>query len=223
MDKTPQNLRAVVDSLDSTINRALSAYTKVQTPVLRQRARLMAADAVRGYDPNAGAKLSTHVHRQLQRLQREAPNITDPLPMPERMRRDSGIIINAISSAADAIGSEVSDEQVSELTGIPVARVNKVRNLMRRGISETAYQEGMAEDDEAQEAVYSSTDPFEEWKNAVYHDLSEVDRVIMAYRTGFRGAPFLANQEIAKRLRMSPGAVSQHANQIQAKLDAYYD
>ena len=221
--QTPQNLRAVVRDLDPVINRSLHQYAKVQTPVVRQRARLMAADAVRSFDPDAGASLSTHVQRQLQRLQRETPNIVDPLPMPERMRRDSATVINAISEAGDVLGSEISDEQVAELTGLPIPRVTKVRRLMRQGISESAYLEGMGEDDEAQDHVVFTSNPYDEWVNAVYHDLSEIDRVIMSYRTGFRGAPTLSNQEIAKRLKMTPGAVTQRANRIQTKLDQFYD
>ena len=68
----------------------------------------------------------------------------------------------------------------------------------------------------------SRTDPYDEWVDAVYHDLGEIDRVIMSYRTGFRGAPVLSNGDIAKRLKMTPGAVSQRANRIQGKLDEFY-
>lgn len=194
------------------------------SPVVRQRARILAAQAVQSFNPERGAQLSTHVYRQLQRLQREAPAITDPLPLPERMRRDSRDIINALAEAGGLIGTEVSDERLSELTGIPVSRVTKVRGMMRKRLPESSYEEGLGDDDgEVPDVVATETDPYDEWVDAVYHDLGEVDRVIMSYRTGFRGAPVLPTNEIARRMKLSPGAVSQRAAKIQARLDAYYD
>jgi DNA-directed RNA polymerase specialized sigma subunit len=192
--------------------------------VVRQRAQILAAQAVKGFMPEKGAQLTTHVYRQLQRLQREAPQLTDPMPMPERVRRDSRDVINAMAEIGAVAGTEISDEQVSELTGIPVSRVTKVRRLMRKGISESAYDEGLGEDDDdTPDVVAQSTEPYDEWVDAVYHDLGEVDRVVMAYRTGYRGNPVLSTTDIAKRLRMSPGAVSQRAAKIQAKLDEFYE
>lgn len=212
----------MVDSLQPTINKALTAFAPSQSPVVRQRARLLAAEAVKSFDPHRGAQLSTHVYRQLQRLQREAPQLRDPMPMPERMRRDSRDVINAVAEAGGTLGTEISDERVSELTGIPVPRVSKVRRLMRRGVSESAYDEGLGDDnDDTPDVVVSDDEPFDEWVDAVYHDLSETDKVIMSYRTGYRGAPVLSGGDIARRLRMTPAAVSQRARRIQAKLDAF--
>lgn len=222
---TPQGLRGVVDSLDPTIQKALRAYAPNATPVIQGRARILAANAVRSYTPGHGADLNTHVYRQLQRLQREGPSITDPMPQPERTRRDSGKIMAAISQASDDIGREPTDEELSELTGLPVRRITKIRKGIRSRISESQYTEGLGNDDDdgdhAQEATATERTGYDDWVDAVYHDLPEVDRVILQYRTGFRGAPKLSSMEIARRLKLSPAAISQRVTRIQAKLDEY--
>jgi DNA-directed RNA polymerase specialized sigma subunit len=223
---SPQGLRGVVDTLQPTIEKALRAYAPSATAVVRGRARGIAADAVRSFRPNQGADLNTHVYRQLQRLQREGPKISDPMPAPERTRRDSGKIMAAISSAADDIGREPTDEEIAELTGLPRRRVTKIRKGLRHRISESQYTEGFGGDegdDTTVDAVASERTGYDDWVDAVYHDLPEVDRVILQYRTGFRGAPKLSNTDIAQRLKISPAAVSQRVTRIQAKLDEYHD
>ena len=213
-----------MDSLNPTIEKALRAYSPEPSPVLQGRARLLAADAVRSFNPGHGADLKTHVYRQLQRLQRMGPQITDPMPQAERTRRDSGKILAAISSAADDIGREPTDEEISELTGLPVRRITKVRRGIRSRVSESQYTAGLGDDDAEDSANEAETAPrtgYDDWVDAVYHDLPEVDHIVLQYRTGFRGAPKLSTTEIASRLKLSPAAVSQRATRIQAKLDEY--
>lgn len=221
---TPKGLRGVVESLDPTIQKALRAYAPNASPVVQSRARLLAANAVRSFQPGRGADLNTHVYRQLQRLQQEGPRISDPMPQAERSRRDSGKIMAAISAAADDIGREPTDEELSELTGLPRRRITKVRAHMRHRMSESQYTEGLGNDDDsdnAQEAVATERTGYDDWVDAVYHDLPEVDRIILQYRTGFRGAPKLSSGDIARRLKLSPAAVSQRVTRIQAKLDEF--
>lgn len=213
-----------MDHLNPTIEKALRAYAPNATEVVRSRARIIAAGAIRSFKPDQGADLNTHVYRQLQRLQREAPQISDPMPQPERTRRDSGKIMAAISQAADDIGREPTDEEISELTGLPVRRVTKIRKGIRGRVSESQYTEGFGNDDNSEtdkDVTTAERTGYDDWIDAVYHDLPEVDRVVMQYRTGYRGAPVLSNVDIAKRLRLSPAAISQRVSRIQAKLDEY--
>ncbi|HPS76596.1 MAG TPA: sigma-70 domain-containing protein [Thermoanaerobaculaceae bacterium] len=213
-----------MDHLNPTIEKALRAYAPNATEVVRSRARIIAAGAIRSFKPDQGADLNTHVYRQLQRLQREAPQISDPMPQPERTRRDSGKIMAAISQAADDIGREPTDEEISELTGLPVRRVTKIRKGIRSRVSESQYTEGFGNDDDSEtdrDVTAAERTGYDDWIDAVYHDLPEVDRVVMQYRTGYRGAPVLSNVDIAKRLRLSPAAISQRVSRIQAKLDEY--
>lgn len=222
-DQSGPNLRAIVKQLEPTINSAVSQYVgKSVSPTVQQRARLLAADAVKTYDPTRGAQLSTHVHNQLRRLQRMAPGISDPFAPPEHFRRQQMEIQNANSQLEETLGREVTDEEIAELTGIPSRRVSKVRTRMRARIPISTYEDMEDNDDDAPDIPGSEHTQYDDWVDAVYHDLGPVDRLIMMYRTGYRGADMLGNSEIASRLRISPSAVSQRARRIQERLDSYH-
>jgi hypothetical protein len=57
----------------------------------------------------------------------------------------------------------------------------------------------------------------------LYHDLDPHDQVILEYGLGLNGSPKLPAAQIARRLRISPGAVSQRASRIQQQLDELED
>jgi hypothetical protein len=88
----------VVERLKPTIDYAVKTYGRTDSPVVRGRARILAARAVKTFKPSGGAKLKTYVQSQLQQLSRLAPKIVDPLPSPERWRRNSAEINTAASA-----------------------------------------------------------------------------------------------------------------------------
>ena len=51
-----------------------------------------------------------------------------------------------------------------------------------------------------------------------YHDLSDKDKLIFEYKTGFGGKPVLDNAGIGKKLQMSPSTVSQRLKFITSRL-----
>ena len=63
----------------------------------------------------------------------------------------------------------------------------------------------------------------EYWLKIVYDDLQPVDQRVMELTLGLNGQSKLSNQEIAARLRISPGAVTQRKAKIQAVLDREHD
>ena len=218
---TPQNMRQIVKELEPTIQSAVNTYAgnKVGDPV-RHRARILAAQAIRSYDPKYGASLQTHVNRQLQALQRMTPALTDPLPQPEKFRRDSQALTNATNSLQEVLGREPTDEELAEETKLPIARVIKVRSGQRARIPMSMY-EADDDDESTPEPVASSRDDFDDWMDAVYHDLGETDKLIFMYRTGYRGQQPMPNQEIARKLGVSPAYISQRASWIQKRLDEF--
>ncbi len=220
-DPAPANLKVLVDHLGPTIDSAVSAYVGPQVaPTVRDRARLMAVDAIHRYRPDSGASLKTFVNRSLQGLQRSAYRITDPLPQSEGFRMDAGKIGSFSDSFTADAGREPTDEEVAEALSLPIKRVIKVRTGMRRRIPTSALEDADPEG-EGGDVVGSVRTEQDDWVDAVYHDLGPVDRLIMMHRTGYRGADRLAVQDIAARLNISPSAVSQRARHIQDQLDRF--
>jgi DNA-directed RNA polymerase specialized sigma subunit len=223
VDPQPQKLRKVVDDLDPVINSAVRQYAGQKAPpTVLQRARLIAAKAVRSYDSTRGADIKTHVFNQMRSIQRMAPGISNPLSPPERFRRDQQEIDTSYKELEDVLGREPTDEEISEMTGLPVRRVIKVRTRMRARIPISAYEDKDDDDDSNYDIVGSKRDDFDDWLDAVYDELGPVDRLIMMYRTGYRGSEIYPNSVIAKKLNISPSAISQRASRIQSKLDSFY-
>lgn len=216
-DPTPDKLRSVVDTLDPVIKGAASQYG--DRPVVYQRARLLAAKAVKTYDPSKGP-LRPYVSTSLQELRRVVPQLTDPLPKAERLRRDSAKVWSQIEQAKNDLGREASDEEIATLIGMPVKRVAKVRNQMRGTVAMSAIEESDG-DNENDDVVVNRRTHRDVWIDAVYDDLGAIDKQVFNMATGRQGQRQHLPGEIAKALRLSPSAVSQRLNKIRGMIQEY--
>lgn len=222
-DPSTANMRRVVEELKNPIESAVGHYLgQNASPALRHRARLIAAQAVKSYDPSRGASLATHVNQNLRALQRVAPQVVDPLSPSEHFRRHQMEINRASTELQEALGREPTDEEIADLTSLPLRRVSRVRSRMRARIPLSTYEMTDDDSDDAPDIVGGERTDYDDWVDAVYTDLGEIDRLIMMYRTGYRNSDILSNQEIASRLNISPAAVSQRAKRIQRRLDDFY-
>lgn len=222
-DQKPEKLRAVVQKLQPVIDSALRNYAGPKAAdTVRQRAKLMAAQAVRTYDPTRG-KLKQHVFGYLQGLRRVAPQVTDPLAPPERFARDVAELQRGEAALNEQLGRPATDEELAEFVGITPKRIERIRKRARGRVPMSVVERSGADDEDSMnDIVISQKDPYEDWVDAVYHDLPPVDKLILQHRSGYRGADRLGLKEIAAMLKMSPQAVSQRAARIQARLDEYH-
>jgi len=101
--------------------------------------------------------------------------------------------------------------------GISAKRLEHVRRA-NPGVAEgSIVQEGDGGTQVFNPAVANTND--KTWLSFVYHDLQPTDQVILEHTVGLNGKPVLSKQMIARKLGISPGAVSQRAAKIQARLD----
>ena len=61
------------------------------------------------------------------------------------------------------------------------------------------------------------------WFDFVYGDLSPTDKLVVDMTLGRNGRRRTSTQEIARKLNITPGAVSQRAAKIQAMLDKRHE
>lgn len=222
---SPDTLFNTVQHLQPVVDKAVDAYAgKDASPTIRSRARVLAADAIKRFDPKSGASLPTFVYGHLRQLTSLAPKINDPLPVPDQMRRDRSTIINARKQLEEQLGREADDTEISDIAGLPLKRVQKVQRMVRKGIPLSVLDSNNEDDDVdfANSLVGSEHTPEDDWLEAVDHDLQPIDRKILRYRTGYDSHPQLPNIQIAKLLGMSPAAVTQRAARIQQKLDSFH-
>ena len=213
-DPTPENMKAVLDDLDPTINSEIQRFSGPK-PLLRSRARALAVKAVRSYDPAAGTRLRSWVVTQLQPLSRYN-NSLKPVYVPEDAARKSYAVAKAREAFVDERGRDPTDEELADAVGISVARLRKVRQMTPAVVNEP--QEAAGDDDTAPDYAVYRDNPVQAAAAAVYDGLDKRDRRIFDMRTGSHGQATVSGQDIAALLRVSPAFVTQRANAIASRI-----
>jgi len=211
---TAENMKAVLDDLDPTINSEIQRFSGPK-PLLRSRARALAVKAVRSYDPAGGAKLRSWVVTQLQPLSRYN-NSLKPVYVPEDAARKSYAVSKAREAFVDEHGRDPTDEELADEVGISVARLRKVQQMTPAVVNEP--QEVAGDDDTAPDYAVYHDNPVQAASAAVYSGLDERDRRIFDLRTGSHGQKPMQGQDVASLLKVSPAFVTQRANAIASRI-----
>ena len=219
--KDKAKLRKVVNSFRPITDRVLTRYGSSAGGTVRGKADLFVARAIQSYKPGAGANLKTHVYNSLKSLQRSVPMLTDPMPIPERIRLESNRIRQVAAEFEGNIGRPPSDEELADLTKLSPKKLQRIRAMAKGRLPFSTIEE--ADDDNAESDIIGSTrTDYDNWVDAVYSELGETDKLIMQHRSGYNGSDRLDNNAIAEKLDVSPAYVSQRALAIQRRLDAYH-
>lgn len=220
---TPETTGNLLRAVDPVINEAIRTYGggAAKSPTLRSKARRLTISALTNYDPTR-AKLRTHLLSQLQGLRRMSAKEEQILNIPEQVLLDLGGLREAENRLRDQMGRDASDLELADHTGLSTKRIAYLRTM------KPSFSEGrlVRVDDEGTSMNMPAVDPtggqsqaFGAWHEFVYHDLDPIDQLIMEHTLGMHGKPQLSNQDIARHLRLSPGAISQRKARIQSKLD----
>lgn len=219
---SPQTLKATVDHhktyIDNTVFRMLG---KQPSPVVRTRADLLAAESIKKYDPVSKVPLKNWIAQGLQGIHRISKNVTEIVKVPDQVRRDAANLARARGELREKLMRDPSDEELADHTGVSVKKQQRIAkgNLWSKAEGAfTADLERGGEDGDENMPGYAK-DPMAEVHDYVYHDLDDIDKQIFQYRLGYHGAQQLPNQEIARRLNISPSAVTQRATRIQRRLE----
>lgn len=210
---SPRAMGLVLESAAPVLSSAIKSYGS-GNQALQSHARRLAADAIMTYDPNRGAKLQTHIMSRLQPLQRHHREVTRMARIPERVSMDLYRMSQAVADFSAENQREPSDGELSRLTHMPIRRLNKVRKYANGDVSESMFTEN---EDGDEGIMYPGTDkpnPDAIWLEYVHHDLNPIDQQILEWKTGYNGKPILSNNDIARKLKLSAGAVSQRSAKI---------
>lgn len=222
--RTPEVNTRLLSTLQPVIDTAVSSYAGANmSPTIRSRAKLMALKAMETYDPSKG-NVRTHLLSQLQGLRRLSAQEQNIIPIPEQVGLDFQRLSESENELRDRLGRDPTDDELADHTSLSTRRIKKIR-AFHQPIPESATI--VENDDEGQDGGVASTIPgaargADAWMNFVYDDLSPTDKLIMDMSLGRNGKRHTSTQEIAKRLNITPGAVSQRAAKIQAMLDKRY-
>ena len=220
-EDSPETRAGLVRSVQPVIDRAVYSYAgNSASPRIKSQAKLMALDAFGTYDPTKGT-MRTHLLSQLRRLQRYAGQENQMIRIPERISLDRRHLREAEEALRDDLGRDPSDLEIADHTGLSLRRIGHIRKA-QAGINTGSLLDEEGEVFSPASNTPGNTSVQDAWQQMVYYDLHPTDQLIMDYTLGLRGAERLENAEIARRLGISPGAVSQRKNKIQMMLDERY-
>lgn len=214
----PHNSSQILSQLQPTIDKAIMAHVGQTNPLLRSRARRLTLGALSNYDPSRGTKLETHVINHLRSLKRISRQQSQIIHVPERISLEQAHLHNHERELADELGREPTAYELADRTGLSLRRIAKIRQT-HAPMSEGFFTaQGEAEGSEDFSPAVESA-PTQSWPEMVYDGLDPHNQKILEWTLGLHGQPRLRNQQIAAKLGLSPGAISQRKAFIQQQLD----
>ena len=211
-DRSEENTRKVLQLLQPTIESALHTYTPGQEDSFRLKATSLALKSLADYNPQKAASPNTYVFTNLQRLNRLRRQRQTPIHIPESQVYAMQLIDRKKQQLQERLGREPSDQQLSDYTGLSQKKIERV-------MSGTAFASQSATTDEQTGAdLLGSRDTTDkDYYEYVYNSVSPLDQKIMEWTSGYKGKE-LSNNQIASKLHLSAGAVSQRKARIQELL-----
>lgn len=214
----PSNAGKLLRAVGPEIDKGITAHVGAPNPLIKSRARMLALRAIRSYDPSQ-ARLGTHIVNQLQGLKRVSRQQSQILPIPERVSLDANHLDRVRNDLSDRLGREPSLTELADETGLSVKRIRYVQKFRHPVAEGTLAHASVSEEGSGMLAPAVESEPTDAWLDLVYGDLEPKNQKIMEWTLGMYGQPVLPNQEIARRLGISSGAVSQRKARIQQLLN----
>jgi DNA-directed RNA polymerase specialized sigma subunit len=222
--KTPESNTAILKAVQPVIDTAVQSYAGQNAhPTIRSNARMMALRALDSFDPARG-NVRTHLLSQLQGLRRATAKSQNIISIPEQVGLDFSNLAESENQLRDTLGRDPSDDELADATNLSKRRIQKIR-AFNQPLAEGMTVKDMSEDNyggDVASTVPGANSGADAWFNFVYDDLSPTDKLIADMTLGRNGRRKTSTQDIAHRLNITPGAVSQRAAKIQVMLDKRY-
>lgn len=210
-EPTPENLGKVLREMDPIVTQEVYRYAGPK-PLLRARARVLTAAAVRSYDPTRGVPLGAHIRMQLKPLSRYGANLR-PMKVSESLVSRAAELATHRDHLSRQLHRDPTDEELADFTGLSVDKVKLYQQQVPAYTSESRLVDPEGDEFLPEHGLTSHTS---EAAEAVYQSLQPDDRKLYDWRT--RQSKPLPVTEVAKRLKISPASVSQRSNSIAQRI-----
>jgi DNA-directed RNA polymerase specialized sigma subunit len=209
-DPNPDRLNDVVEHLTPVINYNLSTINASSNNLIKNKAKIFAAQAVKKFDPASGASLPTWVSGQLMQLKRYNREVNQPVKVPERVQLDAYTLSRAEKEFYDKHNREPDVEELADYSKIPRKRIEKVRRSFRAMPSQGAIGEGFTQ---------TETDFGAEALDYAYKDADRIDRKIIEMKTGYGGRyePMPPNK-ISAMLGLTPSQLTRRSIKLSLRI-----
>lgn len=214
-DPTTDNLAAVLDSLRSTIAAAVASYGGAGNPQIMSKARVVAAKAIKSYNPEAGTGLPTWVSNQLRQLTRDIRKSGNDLSVAEGIQLDGYRLFQAENEFQDEHGREPTLTELADMTHLSPRRIKNIRQKLKAVVMDTAATSETGD----QLAATMETDFTKDALDYIYHEADTTDKKLLEYMTGYGGEDILDNKSIMAKLKLTPVQLSRRKARLALKVN----
>lgn len=214
---TPESRAAMLKAVAPVISRGVTTYGGGEK-LMAGHAKLLALKALPSYDPERG-RLDTHLLSHLQGLQRIAGKQQQLVRIPERVVLDYSKLQESEKELEDKLGRIPTTAELQRHTGLSKARITKIRQASP-GVASSIFQPTEENDlsSIASRIIGDDRDTLA-WLDFVHEDLAPADQLIMEHLMGMYGKHKMSTKDLAKKLGITPSAVSQRAARIQKAIN----
>lgn len=202
--KSKQDMSDMVEYLQPEINKGIAAAGGKTSYITLGQGKQVTIDAIKSYDPKSGAKLTSWLNTQMQRMIRNVKTTKFTMRVPEAKARDAFDVQSRIADIEAKHGGVISDGALADELGIPLKKLQAYRGAVTPEVI-TA---------DAPPAEESSTDPQLIMDMVYTAKLSPRDQFIMQHALGYNGNKILPSNVIAQKLKVTPATVSQRLAEI---------
>lgn len=210
-DKSHENMSKVLEAYAPTINSEIMRYSGSK-PLLRSKAKVLAVNAVKTFNPMSGARLNSWIVTNLQPLARYSVKQRD-IHISEVASRKAAEIASTTERMRDELGRDPTDDELSDELGLSPQRIAAIRSKAMASVASGTFDDS-GDDDYSGVPGVTESDKVPFAQEAVYGDLSDTDKFIFDAATGSHGVKRVPAVEVARKLGISPAAVSQRARVI---------
>lgn len=214
----PDQLRPLLHSLRGTIRSQANRWAgRVDIPPAAVHAEFnkQALNALRTFNPNKGANVSSWVTTNLKKAQRWITANQNPTRVLEGRVYKIGMFDNALVNLDDQLGREPTTQELAEHLKWSEAEVGRMQSEKRRALytggSDTGYDPTVIMPSRESEIL-----------NLIRPELSPEELLVYEYKTGYGGKPQLKSGQIAKKLGISASKVTRITQAIGRKMEKYY-
>jgi DNA-directed RNA polymerase specialized sigma subunit len=204
-------LKPLMKQIDPVIQVEVNKWSgAIARPVLEAKAKALALEAIKSYNPNAGAALATHVTNRLKKLSRKVYTHQDAVRLPEYKKLKVQSLHKANEALMGIHGREATNQELADHLAWSPKMLSGVQQSQH---AELIQSEDMGAGMFQQQSVWGS-DTDDGMVDMLYFDMEPTDKLIFEHSTGYSGKPILSNAELRAKTKLTQGQLSYRKRQM---------
>ena len=215
--KKDKALSELLTTLNGPIMTAVNAFQGAPMPkaTMELEGKRHAVEALKNFDASYGVSIANYVTSTVkQKLYRYVGTYQNVARIPEYKIQQIGPLREATADLTSKYGREPTTHELADHMGVTPGHITDLRRLLRKDLTEEGG--GGVEQLEAFEH-----DPDYERAMMAYYSMSQIEKQVFDYSLGAHGQRQLSNNDIAAKLKLSAGRVSQLKKAIAEKIKPY--